>query len=203
MSSSSPAETQPLVAILAAGQARRFGGGKLDALCAGKMLGAWALKAVADAGLAPGIIATGPDVPSFARNADGWSCITNADAASGLASSLRLAGECALSRGCGAMLVLLADMPLISAEYLRDLASAPAPAATAQADGRPGVPALLPGTMFADLTLLSGDRGAGGLLARAPGLTLLCPPRDALMDVDTVEQLGAVARVLEERGLLG
>ena len=33
------------VAILAAGSARRFGGGKLDADCAGQPLGAWVLAA--------------------------------------------------------------------------------------------------------------------------------------------------------------
>ena len=35
-----------LGAVLAAGQARRFGGGKLDAPCAGRRLGSWALRAV-------------------------------------------------------------------------------------------------------------------------------------------------------------
>ena len=196
LTDSAPDQGGLLVAVLAAGLARRFGGGKLDAPCAGKALGAWVLEAVAGAGLPPGIIIAGPDRPRFAEEALGWACLANADAASGLASSLRLAGEEALRRGSTAMLVLLADMPLMTGDYLCDLAAAPAPAATRQEDGRPGVPALLPRAMFAELTLLSGDRGAGPLLAGAAGLTLLQPPRDALMDVDTVEQLEAVARVL-------
>src|SRR5690606_40150061 len=50
------------------------------------------------------------------------------------------------------LLVLLADMPLVTAEYLSELAAAPAPAATRQLDGRPGVPALL------DRELLRQDR---------------------------------------------
>ena len=188
-----------LVAVLAAGLARRFGGGKLDAPCAGKPLGAWALEAVAGAGLPPGVIVTGPETPRFADEAPGWACLANADTATGLASSLRLAGEEALRRGSTAMLVLLADMPLMPPAYLRALAAASAPAATAQDDGRPGVPALLPRAMFADLARLTGDRGAGPLLAAAPGLDLRQAPPDALMDVDTVEQLAAVARVLKVR----
>ncbi len=195
-----PAGSGLLVAVLAAGLARRFGGGKLDAPCAGKPLGAWVLDVVARAGLAPGIIVTGTDAPRFAREAAGWQCVTNADAASGLASSLRLAGQEALRRGSGAMLVLLADMPLMPPTYLRDLAAAEAPAATRQEDGRPGVPALLPRAMFADLAQLSGDRGAGPLLAGARGLDLRAAPEGALADVDTAEQLAAVARVLALRG---
>ena len=38
---------RPLVAVLAAGRGTRFGGGKLEALCAGKPLGRCALDAVA------------------------------------------------------------------------------------------------------------------------------------------------------------
>ena len=197
---SAPDHRGLLVVVLAAGQARRFGGGKLDAPCAGKPLGAWVLQAVADAGLAPGVIVTGPDAPRFAREAPGWACLANGYAASGMASSLRVAGEYALGQRYAAMLVLLADMPLMPPAYLRALAACDAPAATAQSDGRPGVPALWPQAMFGALARLSGDRGAGGLLAGADGLAMLQPPSDVLLDVDTVAQLAAVALVLEMRG---
>ena len=57
---------KPLVAVLAAGRGTRFGGGKLEAICAGKPLGRWALDAVAEAGLEPGIVITGPAAVGFA-----------------------------------------------------------------------------------------------------------------------------------------
>ena len=51
----------PRVAVLAAGSATRFGGGKLEAICAGKPLGRWVLDAAEAAGLQPGTIVAGPD----------------------------------------------------------------------------------------------------------------------------------------------
>ena len=45
---------KPAVAVLAAGLGTRFGGGKLEAMCAGRPLGRWAIEAVEAAGLGPG-----------------------------------------------------------------------------------------------------------------------------------------------------
>ena len=49
---------EPLVAVLAAGRGTRFGGGKLEAMCAGRPLGRWILDAVVEAGLVRGVIVT-------------------------------------------------------------------------------------------------------------------------------------------------
>jgi CTP:molybdopterin cytidylyltransferase MocA len=182
----------PLVAVLAAGRATRFGGGKLEALCAGKPLARWALDAVAEAGLPPGTLVTGPDSGLMA---EGWEYLINPDPAQGLGSSLALAARRALELGVPTMLVLLADMPLLSPAYLRLVAAAPAPAATRQADGRPGVPALLDRALLQRATALTGDRGAGPLLA---DVRLLDAPRGTLFDVDTREDLAAAARAKGE-----
>jgi CTP:molybdopterin cytidylyltransferase MocA len=175
---------------LAAGRATRFGGGKLEALCAGRPLARWALDAVAGAGLPPGVLVTGPDSGLVA---DGWQRLINPHPAEGLGTSLALAARTAREQGARAMLVLLADMPLVSADYLRRVAAAPAPAATRQADGRPGVPALLDRAMLERAAGLTGDRGAGPLLA---GALLLDAPAGTLFDVDTREDLVEAARVL-------
>src|SRR5690606_16562633 len=103
-------------------------------------LGRWALDAVEEAGLRPGVIVTGPEGVAFA---EGWTALINPEPEAGLGSSLALAAGLALAGGRDALLVLLADMPLVTGEYLRELAAAAAPAATRQADGRAGVPALL------------------------------------------------------------
>jgi len=181
---------EPLVAVLAAGRGTRFGGGKLEAVCAGKPLGRWVLDAVAAAGLARGLIVTGPEGASFA---EGWTRVINPAPDAGLGSSLALAARFAAARGEGAMLVLLADMPLVTAAYLRELAAAPAPTATRHADGRPGVPALLDAALIGLAACLTGDRGAGPLLGQA---ALLDPPPEMLRDVDTAQDLAEVERAL-------
>ena len=126
----------PHVAVLAAGRGSRFGGGKLEANCAGKPLGRWALDAVAGAGLGPDIIVTGPDGVSFA---DGWSALVNPHPERGLGSSLALAANVARDADAPSLLVLLADMPLVSSAYLRGLAAVAAPAATRQRHGHGAV----------------------------------------------------------------
>ncbi len=176
--------------MLAAGLGSRFGGGKLEAICAGKPLGRWALDAVEAAGLEPGLIVTGPEGVSFAG---GWTPVINPMPEAGLGPSLALAARLALTGGRKALLVLLADMPLMTPVYLRELAAAPAPAATRQFDGRAGVPALLSRALLTRAAKLTGERGAGPLLGRAK---LLDAPPGTLRDVDTVEDLAEVERML-------
>jgi molybdenum cofactor cytidylyltransferase len=177
-----------LVAVLAAGLGSRFGGGKLDADCAGKPLGQWALEAVAAAGLAPGVIVCGPAAPAFAL-ASGWRILTNPAPEAGLGGSAALAARAALAEG-RALLLLLADMPLIAPAHLAALAAHPGPAATRYGDGYAGVPALLPLAMLPEAGKLSGMRGAGELLAEA---SLVDAPDGTLHDVDNAADLAAVA----------
>jgi CTP:molybdopterin cytidylyltransferase MocA len=190
----------PAVAVLAAGRGTRFGGNKLESPCAGKPLGRWAIEAVEGAGLGPGVVVTGPGGVSFA---EGWDAVANPEPEAGLGSSLALAARIALDGDAPALLVLLADMPLVTPAYLRELAAASSPAATRQPDGRGGVPALFDRSLIAIAARLTGDRGAGPLLA---GARLLDPPPGMLRDVDTPEDLAEAERVLrqarDERGSL-
>lgn len=197
MTHSSPdPEAGPLVALLAAGGARRFGGEKLDAQCAGKRLGQWAVDTVEEAGLAPGMIVTASEPPTFAREARGWRLISNPHAQTGLASSLACAAGEAGACSAPALLVLLADMPLVSAELLSALARSDRAAAARYADGRPGAPALLPKRLFPALTALEGDRGAAAVLAMEPDMRLLEVAPERLMDVDTAEDLARAEAIL-------
>ena len=189
-----------LAAVLAAGRGRRFGGGKLDARCAGRPLGAWALQAVEQAGVAQRFIVVPPQVPDFARQS-GWSLVTNPSAEAGLGTSLACAARAAMRQGAGALLVLLADMPLIDAALLRNLLAFRAPAAIAHAPGRPGVPALLPASTFAQLAALAGDHGAAGLLRMIPDISLASVPPGALLDVDDAAGLTRAAMLLQARPL--
>jgi molybdenum cofactor cytidylyltransferase len=181
---------KPAVAVLAAGLGTRFGGDKLEAMCAGKPLGRWAIEAVEAAGLGPGTIVFAGELPSYA---EGWHHIVNGAPEEGLGASLGGAAFFALESGATEMLVLLADMPLVRADYLRELAEQSAPAASRYPDGHAGVPALLDRALMEDAIGLTGDRGAGPLLS---GARLLDPPPGMLRDVDTAEDLAEVEREL-------
>ncbi len=181
----------PCVAVLAAGRGTRFGGDKLMAPCAGKPLGRWVLDAVAEAGLPPGLIVTGPDGVSYA---EGWIRLINPAPERGLGSSLALAAQLALARGARSLLVVLADMPLVTPGYLRELAGSPPPTATRQPDGHGGVPALLNRAQMKKASSLTGDRGAGPLLRR---VRLVDAPPRMLRDVDTVVDLAEVEASLQ------
>ena len=184
----------PLVVVLAAGLGARFGGAKLDADCAGKPLGQWALDTAIAAGLPPGLLVVGPQPPDFAIGS-GWRLRTNDVPEAGLGGSVALAAAIALAEGRD-LLFLLADMPLLTPDYLALLAAQTGAAATRHTDGRAGVPALLPLALLPLATQLEGERGAGKMLAGIAGLTLLDPPEGMLHDVDQAVDLAEVSAML-------
>lgn len=182
-----------LLAVLGAGRASRFGADKLAQPCAGKPLGRWALDAALTTGL-PVIWVAGEDDPAFCL--ESCELVRNRQAADGIGTSVALAARIAAERKANALLVMLADMPLVTPELLARLIATGAPSACRQADGRSGVPALIPSSAYITLQSLSGDRGAGPVLASLPGLTCIeCAPHE-LLDVDTPEALAEAARIL-------
>lgn len=192
------AEDPPLVAVLAAGLASRFGGGKLDAECAGQPLGQWALDVVAEAGLPSGVIVVGPQPPAFAQDAGGWSLLINTAPEHGLGPSVSLACREAAAQSRG-VLLLLADMPLVAADHLRALVSCRSSAATRYPDGRVGVPALIAARYLGKFTSLSGESGAGKLLSGLDALEVFDAPPDTLLDVDDAAMLERVRQMLAAR----
>ena len=183
---------KPLVAMLAAGRSTRFGGIKLEAPCAGKPLGRWAVEAAESAGLKPGVIVTGPERVSFAR---GWTRLTNPRPEDGLGTSLAIAARHALDEGHDTMIVMLADMPLVLPALLKVLADAPAPMAFLHRRGGPGVPALLDRRLMVAAASLTGDRGLAPMLRNVSTL----PAGMTLYDVDTAEDLAEAERQLLAR----
>lgn len=190
----------PLLAVLGAGAGRRFGADKLAQPCVGKPLGRHALDAALGTGLPLVWIGGGK-----ARELVGEACevIDNPQAACGIGTSVALAARVARERGHAALLIHLADMPIISTADLLAVGAATlpivAPAAARQADGRPGVPALIPARLFGALAELDGDRGAGPVLAAQADLVLVDLPPDALIDVDTPAALARAEAILRAR----
>ena len=182
---------EPMVAVLAAGRASRFGGGKLDAMLAGRRVGQWVLDALEAAGLAPGVIVTGPNAPAFVANS-GWRLATNPDPQAGLGTSLAVAAR----QTEGPLLVALADMPLVPPGHFSTLLQHDC-AATIWPGGKSGVPALFPPPLLPELRNLSGDHGAGPLLTATPHLALVEAPAEALLDIDRPEDLARAETILQ------
>lgn len=191
------------IAILAAGRAGRFGGGKLDAGFLGRPLGEHALDAAIALNMGPPLIVVGDTPPSFASEAErrGRAILAiNPLADSGLASSVALAAAKAAEAGSNALLLLLADMPLVvppTLERLIGAATAERPAAVLHegvpnGPGRPGIPACFPASQFAALQALKGERGATALLRGAADPITIEAPHEELLDIDTADDLAAL-----------
>jgi molybdenum cofactor cytidylyltransferase len=105
-------------------------------------------------------------------------------------------GIAALPDHVGGSLVLLADMPRVSAALIDRLmesfeANPDAGAVVPLVDGRRGNPVLLARTTFAKVATLSGDVGAKLLLQMAGSHVVEVPTSDsaAAFDVDTPDSL--------------
>ena len=127
------------------------------------------------------------------------SIVRNADYAQGMSASLRT-GIQALPPEADAAIVLLADMPRITADHVDRLIDAFAAQQSTivvpQHDGRRGNPILWPREFFARMQSVSGDKGARELLAEHAARIRKVDLDDAIhADVDTPDSL----RALEDR----
>ena len=117
-----------------------------------------------------------------------------ADAAEGMNASLR-AAFAALPRGATHAMVLLADLPDLTADDLRYVIEAVDPAAETQVwrgtteDGASGHPIIFRSDLFAEFATLSGDSGGREVIARAEGrvVKVPLPGQRARRDLDTPE----------------
>ncbi|MFW2851171.1 nucleotidyltransferase family protein [Sphingomonas sp. TX0543] len=161
--------------LLAAGEGRRFGGGKLTALHRGMPLVQHALSAAVRAPVKEIIVVLGADAEGVGR-AVAQSAVSvpvrmiiASDWAAGMSASLR-AGVLALPEDAEGALVFLGDMPDVPGELASRLAAvvrSGAPAAVPAYLGQRGNPVLLGRTLLAKVGSLTGDRGARMLLADA------------------------------------
>jgi molybdenum cofactor cytidylyltransferase len=176
--------------VLAAGASTRFGEDKLLHPVEGKPLATHIADTLSGMPFAYrfAIVATGTPrrAELFANRR--FDIITNPDPAQGLSASLALGASMAAALGVDAMLLCLADMPFVTRAHISLLigAAGDRPVATVH-DGVGSPPAIFPASMFADLMVLTGDRGAKPLLEAA--LTI---EADAglVRDIDTVADIG-------------
>lgn len=185
-------------AILAAGGASRFGGGKLWAELHGRPLIEHALDAyTAVPAIAELVVVAGADADELAANVDldrtrvvvcdGWQ--------EGIAASLR-AAVCALAMaGCRAAVIGLGDQPLITAQVVAaviDMSDAGERPARATFGGAPGHPVVIPEALFGSVERLRGDVGARELLEAAGVAEIEVGHLCGGDDVDTKADLQAI-----------
>jgi molybdenum cofactor cytidylyltransferase len=189
--------------LLAAGRGTRFGASpKLLSLLDGKPLVRHAAEAAVAADLGPVVAVLGHAGAEVRAALAGLplTLVDNPDYADGLSTSLR-AGLGALPDEVTAAFVLLGDMPRVGPLLLARLAEAFRAAAVAPSavvpvrDGQRGNPVLLNRRLLSlSLAALTGDRGAGPLLARRDDvLDLPVDEAGVLIDVDTPAALSGLS----------
>ena len=184
--------------LLAAGRGSRFGGNKLEAMLGDTMLGLHAARTLVGTGCGHLFAVHNPAHAALAAALIGeeFTLIDNQNADAGLSHSLALAAKAALTTDASALLICLADMPLVTGDHLSSLLAAhrahPDWIIASQADGTRSPPAIFPRAMWGMLASLDGDAGARGLLKDA-----LCvnAPAPLLVDVDTPAALAAIKHV--------
>lgn len=189
------------IAVLAAGQSRRFGPrDKLAAPFRGKPLGMHVCDALARArfALRPQhslVIAADEKHPcAQAWKAAGFEVVRNPNADEGMGTSVAVAARIAGRSRSSMLMIALADMPLVPVGHYRSLAAAAQAGddhtIIASSDGTTRTPPAVFGEAHFDaLTNLTGDVGARALLAESA--TIPCDG-ERLIDIDTPETLAAL-----------
>lgn len=185
--------------LLASGQSSRFDGNKLTTELGGRPLAEWAIDTAEAAGFTRKIMVKRGDcfVPRTYRD---WEVVVNNNAHYGLSTSIR-AGVSA-AKDCERVVIILADMPFVSAGHLLRLANAAAVAFTRYPDGHKGCPAAFPSQDFPALLALDGDRGAASIAFPDEQLFDASDP-SSLADVDTRADLQNAATWIASDGATG
>lgn len=181
--------------VMAAGQGRRFGGGKLTADLEGRSLIRRTLKAVPrELFSAAAVVAGGGAVLELASSL-GFLPVENERPELGLSRTVRLGLE-ALGE-CQGALFWPGDQPLVRRETVLALTQRwrrdPETIAALGCRGVRGSPCIFPARLFPELLALTGDRGGSAVIRRHRELLVLVEAEEEeLWDVDTSEDLAAL-----------
>ncbi len=196
-----PAGRLPKIAaiVLAAGLSSRMGSNKLLAPVRGKPMVCHAVEAALASAVASVVVVTGKDGAEVRRALAPCSPLFahNPDYSKGLSSSLKC-GLKALPQDCDGALILLGDMPDVTAALLDKLIAAFDPGedraiCVATRHGRRGNPVLWARRFFPEMLALEGDVGARHLIAQYNELVAEVEAADdgPLTDIDTPDALRA------------
>ncbi|HET8542032.1 MAG TPA: nucleotidyltransferase family protein [Anaeromyxobacter sp.] len=181
--------------VLAAGHSTRMGANKLLLPIEGEPLVRRAARAALEGGLDPVLVVLGHEAERVREALGGLPCVAvpNARHALGLNTSLD-AGIAAVPEGAAAAVVLLGDMPLVTADMIRTLVARHRETGAALVASRYGAvvapPALYGRAVFDALRGAEGDgRGREVLCRRASEVVWVDWPSAALADVDAPDDL--------------
>lgn len=180
--------TDIAVAVLAAGQGRRFGSDKLMVDLEGVPMGLHVAQKIEGMpfGWRFAVCSKGAALVQH-FSAAGFAIILNDSPETGQAHSLHLAVNAAHATVAKALLVVLADMPFVSSNHIASLIADYDGGIVASTDGTaPMPPAIFPRDTWPMLRATTGDAGARGLLTNA---ALVAAPRAELRDIDVVSDL--------------
>jgi len=180
------------VAVLAAGASRRFGDeDKLAQMFRGRRLGEQAAASV-PMQLFEQAWVVGAHRGHACEGAwqdCGFEIVINPHADEGMGTSVALAARYAIKAGLDALLIALADMPLVPREHFSALVDAVVTSsaiATSATKSSRMPPAVFGRDHFEALALATGDTGARAILSQ--GQVIACP-REWLIDIDTPQSL--------------
>jgi molybdenum cofactor cytidylyltransferase len=187
--------------LLAAGTSSRMGKNKLFLELGGSSLLRRSARTAAAAGLDPLLVVLGHESDRARAELEGISCtpVLNADYARGMYTSLR-AGIAAVPEGAPAAVVMLADMPFVTAEMVRELIERwqGEPLAVSLYEDVVAPPILYARALFPELRELDGE-GCGKRVVKRHRKDALEVPRPAaaLADLDVPADVERVRSVLE------
>jgi len=185
--------------LLAAGTSSRMGQNKLLLAHDGASLLRRAAKAALDAGLAPVIVVLGHEADRARAELAGLSCetVVNPRYEEGIVTSLH-AGLAAVPASAAAAVVMLADMPFVTAAMIGGLVESyqttTAPLAISDYEGVTAPPMLYDRALFPELFAIDDGRCGQQVVRRHRAeAEVLAWPTTALADVDVPADLDLLA----------
>jgi molybdenum cofactor cytidylyltransferase len=172
--------------VLAAGASSRLGRPKQSVLLGAETLLERAVRVALEAGFRPVfVVVRAESEVSAPLHEPGCEILVNAQAAEGMASSIRCGVEAARRLGVRGLVVMACDQVGVRAEHLRALVAEPERVTGSRYAGKVGVPAYFPASCFGALMELRGDVGARSMLRGAEAVE----DEMLALDVDTEEDV--------------
>ncbi|MGH7462388.1 MAG: nucleotidyltransferase family protein [Longimicrobiales bacterium] len=188
--------------VLAAGTSTRMGENKLLFDLAGESVVHRAVRVATDGGLDPVFAVLGHQAARVRQELEGLTCliVENPDYANGVNSSLKT-GIAAVPASAIACVVMLADMPFVTAEMIAALIeryrTSSAPLVISDYDGVNAPPMLYDRVLFPELQTMEGE-GCGRVVVRRhrSKAEVLAWPAAALTDLDVPDDYTRVRSAL-------
>lgn len=186
--------------VLAAGASRRMGRPKQLLLYRGRSLLRHAAETAAASRCRPVTVVLGAYAENLRRELSdpllprAVQIVENTGWTEGLGSSIAVGVRAlvAAEEGVEALVIMLCDQPLISAQFIDKLVETyertGKPIVASEYKGTAGVPALFDVALFTELMALGGDRGAKQVIAKHLGDVTHVPFPEGAIDIDTPQE---------------